>query len=86
MTAVRKVAISVPAKTLEALEKHGQKIGATRSRMVTVAIEHWLRAQEVREDDRRYVEGYLRRPEELGAATLIARETITAWEPWDEEG
>jgi hypothetical protein len=50
---------------------------------VTEAIETWLRGEEVGEDDRRYIEGYLRHPESSGESAAVAQALVATWEPWE---
>jgi hypothetical protein len=59
------------------------RVRKTRSGAVTEAIEKWLQAEEVGDDDRRYVEGYLRHPERVDEAATIAGAVVTTWEPWE---
>ena len=72
MKSVAKVAVSIPADTLEALEHKRARLGKTRSAAVTEAIEQWLHAGEVAAEDRRYVEGYLRQPERAEDVAAVA--------------
>jgi hypothetical protein len=81
MKTVAKVAISLP--TLRALERARTRLHKTRSAAVTEAIERWLQNEQVSDDDRRYVSGYLRRPERTDDAAPIASAAIANWEPWE---
>ena len=85
MKNVAKVAVSIPLQTLRALERARVRLRKTRSAAVTEAIEQWLNAEEVSEADRRYVEGYLRQPEQNADVAAVAAVAAT-WERWDEEG
>jgi metal-responsive CopG/Arc/MetJ family transcriptional regulator len=83
MKNVAKVAVSIPVDTLEKLERAVARLHKTRSAVVTAAIQHWLRAEEVGVDDQRYVEGYLRRPEQSGGMAEVASAVVETWEPWE---
>ena len=50
---------------------------------MTEAIERWLVAQEIGEADKRYIEGYLRRPERADEQAAIAGAVTTGWEKWE---
>ena len=82
MKSVAKVAISIPADTLRLLERARIRLRKTRSAAVTEAIERWLAAEEVSEDDRRYVEGYLRHPEPSAEVASVAGAVVRGWGPW----
>jgi transcriptional regulator of met regulon len=83
MKNVAKVAVSIPLETLKSLERARGRLRKTRSAAITEAIEAWLRGGDVAEEDRRYVEGYLRRPEAIGESAAVGRAVIATWEPWD---
>ena len=83
MKNVAKVAVSIPLVTLKSFERARARLRKTRSAAVTDAIEAWLRSQEVGEDDRRYVEGYLRHPEVTTETAAVAAAAVAAWEPWE---
>ena len=82
MTNVAKVAVSIPASTLKSLERARIRLHKSRSALVTEAIEHWLRTEDLDADDRRYVEGYLRQPEQSGSVAEVAAAVVATWEPW----
>jgi hypothetical protein len=69
--------------TLRSLEKARARLKKTRSAAVTEAIEKWLRSEEISESDRRYVEGYLRHPEQTADAAATAQAAVATWEPWE---
>ena len=77
-----KVAVSVPTETLRLLERARTRLRKTRSAVVTEAIERWLAAGEVGDDDRRYVQGYLRQPEPSAEVASVASAVVQSWEPW----
>ncbi len=83
MKSVAKVAVSIPMETLKSLERARKRLRKTRSAAVTDAIEKWLHAERIGEDDRRYVEGYLRHPEQPNETAATAEAALTAWEPWE---
>ena len=80
MKSVAKVAVSIPIRTLKSLERARLRQRRTRSAAVTEAIERWLAAEEVGDADRRYVEGYLRRPEGAQGATAVAEAVVREWD------
>ncbi len=81
MKSVAKVAVSLPSATLSSLERARRRLRKTRSSVVTEAIELWLRARPSEDDDRRYVEGYLRHPE--AGEDAVARGVVATWGPWE---
>jgi transcriptional regulator of met regulon len=83
MKNVAKVAVSIPIETLRLLETARTRLRKTRSAAVTEAIEHWLRAEQISDGDRRYVEGYLRLPEQAAEAAATAQAATATWEPWE---
>jgi metal-responsive CopG/Arc/MetJ family transcriptional regulator len=83
MKRVAKVAVSIPVDTLKSLERMRVRLRKTRSAAVTQAIEKWLRAEEVGKDDQRYVEGYLRYPEQGVEAAAIASVVVATWDRWE---
>jgi hypothetical protein len=85
MTAA-KIAVSVPRETFLAVEKRRRVIGATRSAVVTAALEAWLANESMTAEERKYVLAYLREPEqtaELRDVRAVARAAVSTWEPWD---
>jgi metal-responsive CopG/Arc/MetJ family transcriptional regulator len=82
MTSVAKVAISIPAGTLKSLERVRARLRKTRSAVVTEAIERWLAAEELDEDDKRYVQGYLRQPEPAVEVSATATAVVAGWKAW----
>jgi len=83
MKNVAKVAISIPISTLRSLERVRTRQRKTRSSAVTEAIEKWLATEEMGEDDRRYVEGYLRHPERTAETAAIASAAAATWDSWE---
>jgi metal-responsive CopG/Arc/MetJ family transcriptional regulator len=80
MKRTAKVAVSLPVETLRRLDRESRRTGQARSAVVTRAVQAWLDQQEVSEQDRRYLEGYLRQPEPTTEAVAAAVTAI--WEPW----
>ena len=83
MKGVAKVAVSIPVDTLKSLERARARLHKTRSAAVTEAIEKWLHAEDLGEDDRRYVEGYLRKPERAADTAAVASAAVETWDPWE---
>jgi metal-responsive CopG/Arc/MetJ family transcriptional regulator len=80
MKRVAKVTVSIPVDTLASLERTRARLRKTRSAAVTQAIEKWLRAENVGEADRLYVEGYLRHPEHGNEAAAVASAVAATWD------
>ncbi len=83
MKSVAKVAVSLPVDTLKSLERVRVRLRKTRSGAVTEAIERWLQSEEVGDDERRYLEGYLRNPERAEDSAALAGAVVVTWEPWE---
>ena len=83
MTTVTKVAISIPVETLRSLERARARLRKTRSAVVTEAVERWLSSEAMGNDDARYVQGYLRTPEQPGGGAEVALAAVASWEPWE---
>ena len=85
MTAFKKIAITVPVDTYRALEKARSQLGKTRSDAISIAIRDWLRGLDADAQRQRYVQGYLKRPEQPtpGDDALLAAATSdwAAWSP-----
>jgi metal-responsive CopG/Arc/MetJ family transcriptional regulator len=82
MTAVAKVAISMPAKTLGEVDALCRKLGRTRSSVLTEAARALLEQQHIDERDRRYMEAYLKYPERAPDSAAVASAAVAEWEPW----
>jgi hypothetical protein len=82
MSAFKKIAITVPAETYRALEKARDRLGKSRSEVISTAIRDWLHGLEAGAARQKYVMGYLRHPE-TDDPDLIASATAdwSAWEP-----
>ena len=83
MTKTAKIAISLPAATLEEIEEIRRAAGRSRSAVIREAVEHWLRARETSPQDQRYIQGYLRRPEETKQTAAVAAAAAAQWEEWE---
>jgi hypothetical protein len=77
-----KFAVTVPAETYAAMERARRKLGKSRSATVALAIEEWLRGLEASEADRRYVEAYLRQPEEVDDVRAVSAQATSHWSSW----
>jgi len=85
MTAYKKIAVTLPAPTYQALERARAKLGTSRSAAVALAIENWLRRREASQARWRYTMGYLRLPEtavDRDAALAIAEVAAADWPAW----
>ncbi len=83
MRSVAKVAVSLPLDTLRSLERVRVRLRKTRSGAVTEAIDRWLQSEEVGDDERRYLEGYLRHPERTEQRATLAGAVVATWETWE---
>ncbi|MDA1095709.1 MAG: ribbon-helix-helix protein, CopG family [Chloroflexi bacterium] len=83
-----KIAISMPAEVLEAVETRRAASGETRSEFFRRAVEARMRRENEREADERYVKSYRDHPEDPAELEALFRLGLEAWaeEPWDEEG
>ena len=82
-----KIAISLPDKFLESIEKECRLRGETRSAFFRRAVEAFLRRERERELEEQYIRGYQRYPE-TAEEVAFAESTLTealADNPWDEE-
>ena len=58
-----KVAISLPKDILQEIENLRHKLGLARSQAILEAVSLWLKKKEEENLEKRYVEGYKRKPE-----------------------
>jgi metal-responsive CopG/Arc/MetJ family transcriptional regulator len=79
-----RIAVTVPRRTLAALEQACRCTRRSRSSLVAEALDAWLRRGAVDDEDRRYVQGYLRVPERADDAGAIAAGAVAYWEPWND--
>jgi len=82
MQLVAKVAVSIPRTTLRSLERVRKRLHRSRSAVVTLALDRWLREQEFGSEDQRYVRGYLEVPERTDEVAAVAAAAAAEWEPW----
>jgi metal-responsive CopG/Arc/MetJ family transcriptional regulator len=85
MSQAVKVAISLPPKVLDSVEKERRKRGESRSEFFRQAVQAFLRDLQRRKDVERYVQGYIEHPEraeEVDAISSVSH-TALAEEPWD---
>ncbi len=85
MGKVAKVTISMPAETLEAVERERGARGETRSEFFVHAVEEYLRRERERRDDEDYVRSYQQCPgtaEERAWAEYGLK--MLAEQPWEE--
>ena len=81
-----KIAISLPDRVLEAIERERRSSGETRSAFMRRAVEALLRLQRERKLEGRYTLGYLESPETPDEADWVLRAGLASLgqEPWDE--
>ena len=80
-----KIAVTVPTETYAVVERLRRQLGKSRSAVVALALEEWIRAIDVAEADRRYVDGYLRTPETPEAVDevrAVAAQATASWGSW----
>lgn len=58
-----KIAISLPRKTYETVEKLRHELGLGRSAVIFEALGLWLKAQERKKLEAQYTRGYRKKPE-----------------------
>jgi metal-responsive CopG/Arc/MetJ family transcriptional regulator len=82
-----KVAISMPASTLAAIEQARQATGESRSQFMRRAVEEAISRERERRLVEQYIEGYRRYPEsdEEIALADVGVKTVFAENPWDED-
>lgn len=77
-----KIAVTVPTETYAVVERLRRRLGKSRSAVVALALEEWVRAADLAEADRRYVEGYLRTPEAVDEIGAVAAQATSYWGSW----
>jgi len=84
MPKTNKIAISLPAEVLSAVEREREDSGESRSQFFRRAVEMLLRHKRERELSEQYLHAYQEMPEtkEEIAAARRAASTILAEEPW----
>jgi len=83
MNGAAKIAISLPASTLAAVEAFRKRTGRSRSAVFNEAVEALLAQHQVDDRDRRYVEAYLRHPARQDETAALATAVVATWEPWE---
>ena len=82
MTQFTKIAVTVPTETYAVVERLRRRLGKSRSAVVALALEEWIRSADLAESDRRYVEGYLRTPEAVDEIRSVAAQATSQWDAW----
>lgn len=77
-----KIAVTVPTETYVVVERLRRRLGKSRSAVVALALEDWIRGVDLAEADRRYVEGYLRTPEAVDEIGAVAAQATSYWGSW----
>jgi hypothetical protein len=80
-----KIAVTVPTETYAVVERLRRRLGKSRSAVVALALEEWIRGVDLAEADRRYVEGYLRipgTPENVDEIAAVAAQATSSWASW----
>jgi hypothetical protein len=77
-----KIAITVPTEIYAVVERLRRRLGKSRSAVVALALEEWIRGVDLAEADRRYVEGYLRTPEAVDEIAAVAAQATSSWGSW----
>jgi ribbon-helix-helix CopG family protein len=77
-----KIAVTVPTETYAVVERLRRRLGKSRSAVVALALEEWVRGVDLAEADRRYVEGYLRTPEAVDEIGAVAAQATSSWSSW----
>ncbi|HEX3759973.1 MAG TPA: hypothetical protein VHW23_14760 [Kofleriaceae bacterium] len=77
-----KIAVTVPTETYAVVERLRRQLGKSRSAVVALALEEWIRSIDLAEADRRYVEGYLRTPEAVDEIGAVAAQATSHWYRW----
>jgi len=83
MSLAAKVAISLSADTLAAVEAFRKRTGKSRSAVFNEAVKALLAQHQVDDRDRRYVEAYLRQPARQDDVAAVASAVVATWEPWE---
>lgn len=80
------IQVPMDEKLLHAVDRRARAKSSSRAALIRTACQEYLRILEEEELDRRYVEGYRRKPEKPGvgeAGAKMAAEVL-AREDWDE--
>ena len=84
MNKTAKVAISLPAHVLKAIEEERKAKGESRSEFFRRAVEILLKREQESKQVDRYVQGYCAMPESIDEIEMAHRQgaSILAEEPW----
>ena len=86
MTGFTKIAVTVPTATYTVIERLRRRMGKSRSAVVALALEEWIRTADISDDDRRYAEAYVRIPESpaaLAEIRALAAQATSHWQTWE---
>ena len=81
---VAKVAVSIPESTLRLVEDACKRQKKTRSRLITEAIDAFLRDESAAQREQRYRDGYRKMPEGDPRSEVLAERAIAQWTSNDE--
>lgn len=87
MSGFKKIAVTVPSDTFNAVEHARAKLGRSRSEVVAFALKEWLRSLEAGAARERYIAGYLRLPEtaeDVETTLRVAAAATADWSAWGE--
>jgi metal-responsive CopG/Arc/MetJ family transcriptional regulator len=84
MNKTAKIAISLPEKTLDEVEKERKVSGESRSEFFRRAVESLLKKEQESKEAALYIKGYRAMPETAGEVDAVNRlgESVLAEEPW----
>ena len=82
MSGFTRIAVTVPTDTYAVVERLRRHLGKSRSAVVALALEEWVRHADLGDADRRYVEGYLRIPEAVDQTRAVAAQATSHWDSW----
>ncbi len=82
------IQVPMDEKLLRAVSRKAKVRRSTRAALIREACQEYLRKLEEEEMDRRYVEGYRRKPEKPDFGEVGAKLAAEDWphEDWDETG
>lgn len=74
-----KIAISLPKKTFEEVERWRQELGLARSAAIAQALLLWLHQKKEGELEEQYVKGYERKPERSAEVEPLFRAGLSSF-------
>lgn len=85
MSKAAKIAISLPAELLAAVDRERKETGTSRSEFFRRAVEDLFRRRLTDQEARRYVRGYLDKPEDSSQVEAALRTAVVslAGDPWE---